>query len=208
MKTRELILHHALRLFNERGSDATTVRDVAQAVGISHGNLCYHFPNTDALIAALYHQLVDELNAEVEAAAARPAEAFSPSVALASLSASFRMLYTYRFLLLDFVRIMRRIPALRAHYRELTRLRRSQFLGILAQLVEGGWMHPPIYPGQFEDWVEQATLIGDFWIASGEILYEGPEADKISHYARLFATTLVPMLTQRGQEDMNVGRRD
>ncbi|RJF95451.1 TetR/AcrR family transcriptional regulator [Noviherbaspirillum saxi] len=41
--SRDRILHAAARLFRERGYQATTVRDIAEAVGILSGSLFYHF---------------------------------------------------------------------------------------------------------------------------------------------------------------------
>ncbi len=44
----------ALRQFAARGFDGTSVRDVASALGISPGNLTYHFPKkTDLFLAAI-----------------------------------------------------------------------------------------------------------------------------------------------------------
>jgi AcrR family transcriptional regulator len=42
--TRERILEASRRLFNDRGYAATPVADIAKSVGISTGNLTYHFP--------------------------------------------------------------------------------------------------------------------------------------------------------------------
>ena len=65
MKTKERILEAALRQFNDIGTDQATVRSIAEEVGISHGNLCYHYKNTDVLIEALYDRLVEELEEPV-----------------------------------------------------------------------------------------------------------------------------------------------
>ncbi|MDX2285323.1 MAG: TetR/AcrR family transcriptional regulator [Bacteroidia bacterium] len=198
MKTKELILDRARILFNERGSGDITVRDLAHAAGISPGNLGYHFPTLDAVTEALYYRLVAALDAQVASAAALPAVELSPLRAYAYARESFAVLYAYRFLMLDFVRIMRRLPGVRAHFRELMERRRVQFTGLLDVLAAGGWLEPPRYPGQYEDWVAQAGLIGDFWIASAEILTDGGEAERIAQYSRLFLATLAPLLTERG----------
>lgn len=63
----ERIRHEAMRLFVARGFDATTMRDVASAVGISPGNLTYHFKRKIDLfrgaIEARYAAFLDELRA-------------------------------------------------------------------------------------------------------------------------------------------------
>ena len=41
--TRRDILNAARRLFNQRGYNGVSLQDIASAVGISKGNLTYHF---------------------------------------------------------------------------------------------------------------------------------------------------------------------
>jgi AcrR family transcriptional regulator len=53
-QTRELVLQTALRLFRERGFDATTMRDIAQATELSLGAAYYYFESKEAIISAYY----------------------------------------------------------------------------------------------------------------------------------------------------------
>ena len=49
---REELLHAAARLFVEKGFDATTTRDIAQAVGMRSGSPFYHFRSKQDLLKA------------------------------------------------------------------------------------------------------------------------------------------------------------
>lgn len=51
--TRERILDAARALFNERGYDRVTMRAVSDSLGISVGNLTYHFAHKHELVIAL-----------------------------------------------------------------------------------------------------------------------------------------------------------
>ncbi len=68
--TAERILDAAERLFAERGYGATTLRDVAAAVGIRNPSLYNHFSSKDSLYAAVLERgirpVLDMLAAEVE----------------------------------------------------------------------------------------------------------------------------------------------
>ena len=59
-QTRELIVTTALRLFREQGYDATTMRAVATAAGVSVGNAYYYFGSKEHLIQAFYDELGEQ----------------------------------------------------------------------------------------------------------------------------------------------------
>lgn len=59
-QTRELIVTTALRLFREQGYDATTMRAVAAAAGVSVGNAYYYFGSKEHLIQAFYDELGEQ----------------------------------------------------------------------------------------------------------------------------------------------------
>jgi hypothetical protein len=65
-------------------------------------------------------------------------------------------------------------------------------------LVRAGLLQPERFPGQYGYFITQFYIVGDFWISEAEILFEGPEAEKIPYYARLAQTMLLPYLTERG----------
>jgi len=54
--TRELIVETALRLFRERGFEATTMRAIAAEAGVSVGNAYYYFSSKEQLVQAYYDQ--------------------------------------------------------------------------------------------------------------------------------------------------------
>jgi AcrR family transcriptional regulator len=66
-RTRSTIIDAALRLFRERGYEATTMRAIAAEAGVSVGNAYYYFSSKEELIQGFYDR------AQVDhAAAARP----------------------------------------------------------------------------------------------------------------------------------------
>ena len=58
--TREKIVTSADRLFYERGFEATSFADVAQAVGISRGNFYYHFKTKDEILDAIIERRIKD----------------------------------------------------------------------------------------------------------------------------------------------------
>lgn len=59
-RTRELLADTALQMFRERGYEATTMRAIAQAAGVSTGNAYYHFEGKEAFVQELYRRIQRE----------------------------------------------------------------------------------------------------------------------------------------------------
>ncbi|MGV9250944.1 TetR family transcriptional regulator [Streptomyces sp. NPDC003697] len=64
-QTRALILETAMRLFEERGYDKTTMRAIAQEAGVSVGNAYYYFAGKEHLIQGFYDRIAAEHRAAV-----------------------------------------------------------------------------------------------------------------------------------------------
>jgi AcrR family transcriptional regulator len=69
-ETRASILSHAIRRFREKGFDATTMRDVAEAAGVAIGAAYYYFPSKEAIVQAYYDEVQSEHASRVDAALA------------------------------------------------------------------------------------------------------------------------------------------
>ncbi|MCB0588864.1 MAG: TetR/AcrR family transcriptional regulator [Phaeodactylibacter sp.] len=195
MKTKERILEVALRQFNELGTDQATVRSIAEEAGISHGNLCYHFKNTDALIEALYDRLTEEID---EQAIRMQHTDNELKDVIRQAEITFHLLYKYRFLLLDFVRIIRRIDSIRQKFRTLMQLRRQQFHRAFHNLIAKGLMREEWIPGQYNHLITNLLILGDNWIPNAEIHFDEKGEKVIKYYLEAFIGGLAPYLTETG----------
>jgi AcrR family transcriptional regulator len=57
--TRETIREVALELFSTRGFDQTSLREIAERVGLTKASLYYHYPSKQALLIAIVSPLVE-----------------------------------------------------------------------------------------------------------------------------------------------------
>ncbi|MFB7113274.1 TetR family transcriptional regulator [Streptomyces sp. NPDC056190] len=70
-QTRALILETAMRLFQERGYDKTTMRAIAKEAGVSVGNAYYYFEGKEHLIQGFYDRIAAEHREAVREVLAR-----------------------------------------------------------------------------------------------------------------------------------------
>ncbi len=115
--TRRRILETAIRLFNERGTRAVTTNHIAAALGISPGNLYYHFRSREDIIRAIL-DLMDESGF---AAVRRTAGAAAPA-SLEDLERNFRVIqeinWRFRFFKRELPALILNDPALKKRFRK------------------------------------------------------------------------------------------
>lgn len=202
MKTKDKILAKALELFNAEGHEAVTTRQIAQAMGISQGNLCYHFPQKKDLIMGLYQQLVAEFDQTFKQLRQREysfAEAFQQTYQMLGIQ------YRYQFLMHDFVRIMQTYPEINQHFRALQTLRHQQLQQLFKQLNARGLAHLPLQGAAFERLVAQYFIVGNAWMSEAAILKAEPESELLQYYSAVLLGLLYPWLSPAGQNAFDQG---
>ncbi len=66
MSKKEAILEAARELFNETSTQSSTTNHIAKAMGISPGNLHYHYKNREEIVRLLYIKMRKEMTLSVE----------------------------------------------------------------------------------------------------------------------------------------------
>lgn len=103
LKTRDRILHISLALFNERGERIVTTNHIAAAMGISPGNLYYHFRNKTEIIKELMDTYQNETIELLSLPTDRPLAVQDKVQYFQSVS---QQLWKYRFLHRDIHHMM------------------------------------------------------------------------------------------------------
>ncbi|GAA1686575.1 TetR/AcrR family transcriptional regulator [Fodinicola feengrottensis] len=60
--TRQRIQQVALELFAEYGYDKTSLREIAERLGVTKAALYYHFKSKEAIIAAVFEEILEEMD--------------------------------------------------------------------------------------------------------------------------------------------------
>ncbi len=189
MKTSERILAAALRLFNEQGTAPVSTNHIADELGISPGNLYYHFRNKEAIIAALFEQQFDRADRLYELPGERP-----PTLAdlQGLVRATFAMSWDYRFIYRELIALLRRDPALRRRWLEVRARGFAGFHALVAQFVAAGVLRRPADEAAVTRLAELCWLISEFWLASVEVAGHAVDAAQIEHGVALMLQVLEP----------------
>jgi hypothetical protein len=197
-KTKEVILDTSLELFNSLGLSQVTLRTIAKKMGISQGNLNYHFKKRDDIIEGLYFQLVKNIDSSMSSMQ----ESKNPFQLLVSISETIMFnFHEYRFFLLDFTQIMRENIKIKKHYSELTIQREEQFSMLFNLLIKEGLMRKEILPNEYKNLYKRFQILGDFWISDAEILNSNITKKTILTYSVILTQAIFPYLTLKGQKE-------
>ncbi len=112
-KTRERILDTSLALFNESGAPNVTTNHIADAVGISPGNLYYHFRHKEDIVTGLYDRYEAAIG-EVIGGADGEAGAVDDLWLIVHLA--FEVIHDYRFIHRDLSELSTAYPPVRARF--------------------------------------------------------------------------------------------
>lgn len=195
--TKERILSVALVQYNEQGVERVTIRSIAKELGMSPGNLTYHFKNTDYIIYQLYLELVDAIDQTIFELQNNTLDL---QLLYDLLLINQKKMFRYRFILLEFATIARRVEAVGQHYRNLIRSRQEQFQLLLGQLIAEGYL---------EEWIDEEVqlsmiyhsfIFSNSWIPDAFIHFEKANESVIPFYARLQMSTMLPFLTEKGRQ--------
>lgn len=202
MQTPEKILDTARRMFNEKGVKAVTVRHIAAEMGISHGNLCYHFPSTTDIVRALYRELAGRFSQAITGL--NPANGYMRYIRQQTAAIASTM-YDYRFFFIDFVSILRNDEWIRKHYRQLMEERVKQFEGIFFLLIKEGLLEPEKYPGHYRQLIEVLFLNGDFWLSRAAVKGIKGREKQLEYFIALSYAPLAASFTEKGLKEYLAG---
>ncbi|AZA80479.1 hypothetical protein C1637_22895 [Chryseobacterium lactis] len=198
MNTKEKILSKALELFNEKGYNTVTTRHIAAELGISAGNLHYHFKHSEDIIKILFSQLVinmDELlnrMKKMEIKTLKDLYSFTFSTC--------EIFYSYRFIFVNFVDILKEISEIKLQYEEIHVNRKEEF-----QLIFSGFQKHNIFKKDIPDFlmhslIEQIFIIADNWLTHNRLILKLEKEAAVWHYTLLQMNLFYPLLTEKQQQ--------
>ena len=159
--TKTRILDAALALFNEQGTANVTTNHIAEALGMSPGNLYYHYRNKAEIVRALFDRIIGEwaVNYAVP-------DGTMPSLPMmeAMLAGNFDIQARYRFFFRDLTLLLSADPELAATYRANREAGIGNTKFLINLFVDAGVLNPVGTAEDIDDIAQLLWLVGDFWL--------------------------------------------
>lgn len=195
MKTRDRILECALNLFNQEGEPNVSTLEIANEMGISPGNLYYHFHGKEPLVLGLFERFQSELTPLLDPPASARLRAEDYWLFLHLI---VERVAHYRFLFQDLSNLAGRLPKLARGVRNLLNSLKRTLASLLAHLKSQGQVSSETQAlGQL---VEQVTMTLLFSLDYQRILGREPEVRIVVYQIMmLVAPHLVPASGQAVQ---------
>jgi len=159
MKTRDRILHVSLLLFNEEGEAQQTAVDISNALGISPGNLYYHFKGKDAIIRVLFDSFEEEMRVILRGSRGKVTSIEDNWVYLYII---LEEVYDFRFFYRNLGVLLDRYPDLASRFRSLVAEQRTTIRNVLADLSKVDVL--TIDPRLTEALTDQIMMSLTFWL--------------------------------------------
>lgn len=197
--TARRILEHAREGFNERGVGAVGVREIARELGLSPGNVSYHFPTKEALVSAL----IEEVHAENEALVEAPEGPLDFGKVNAVLRTIMRRDLENRWLLSDYVGLLRALPVLQRAHRKMQRDRERRVDLIVDRLSAAGLLDPRLAEHALPTLRRQLLTQVFFWLPAA--IVSAPDrdpAESLDAHARAALALFLPCCTPAGRREL------
>jgi AcrR family transcriptional regulator len=170
-RTRARVLSESLRLFNERGEANVTTGAIATELGMSPGNLYYHFRNKDQIIEELFARFEQRIDVQPGAAPGGPDAIEDLWLYLHPM---LEAIWDYRFLYRNLDDLLSRNRRLREHFARIIRRKNDTVVALCESLVRARVMRAR--PAEIRALARNVLVVSTYWLSFRPLLGEPGEA--------------------------------
>ncbi|HAI76641.1 MAG TPA: hypothetical protein DCM08_10375 [Microscillaceae bacterium] len=202
MKTKDKILYKSIELFNQSGSQSVSTNHIAEALGISIGNLYYHFKSKEEIIRAILDKIdqISSLSAFLEVETPE-----TLSLIQRIFEATFRIQYEFRFFHNEIVSLLKNDPLLRTRYEKFKNKRFVELQQLVKNLIQSGTLQDIPFDS-YHNLLEAEWLILSFWLPKLEMEGKALHESEIKRGIIILFELFLPYTTEKGKEEYHAWR--
>lgn len=199
-KKKDAIAEVALKLFNERGYDNVSLREIADEAGTTIGNLTYHFPQKEDLIFSIQNRFQTDYLGEVRIELDNGKDTLETIVTL--FKKGQRNLDSNTFYFSNLVELSKNHKVIMDATQEFRQHLFQLYQTLFKKLTDFGMMRADIHEEQYEVLSFTLVTISSFWIQNTSPYYDAdlPSFDLFTANINM----IYPYLTESGIEALKV----
>jgi AcrR family transcriptional regulator len=172
-QTKDRILEASLAMFNAQGEPNVTTNHIADELGISPGNLYYHYRNKDDIVEQLFARYETRMDLALLVPDGR-----LPTLedVWMQLHLVFECMWTFRFLYRDLVDIVSRNRKLKQHFARILNRAAASAEKVLKGLARAEILRAT--PDEIHATAENVLLVATFWLNYNTVRGARPDASQ------------------------------
>ncbi len=160
-QTKSNILQKAIELFNESGTASISMNALAEALGISAGNLQYHYKSKEDVIRAILEQMFSEFDVIYQ-----PAEGqFTLDTLRQLMRLNFGIIWKYHFFYRELTALLRNDKNLAKRYREIQEIRLQEQQELFRRLMDAGVVRRDLSDEELKNVTLIGWVLGNTWLS-------------------------------------------
>jgi AcrR family transcriptional regulator len=197
--TKEKILQQAKTLFNKAGYRNVTIRMIALEVGMSSGNLNYHYKKREDILEALYFQMVSVFDERIEKLGR---EELTLSKMQKDIHVSINRMVDYTFFWTDLFYILSSNTTIKKHFDTVYEQRKKGLEFVFNAFINTTILKPFEFKFERTNLIEQMVNFGNTWMyASSLYTYNELTPTYIKTQTSALMAYLYPYLTDLGKDE-------
>ncbi len=159
-QTKSNIVQKAIDLFNERGTAAVSLNSLAEALGISTGNLQYHYRSKEEILRAILEVMFNDWNAVYQE---MDTESFTMDTLRRTLRINFSLVWKYRFFYRELNALLRNDEVLAKRYATIQEQRLAEQEAFTKQLAKTNGVR--LTNKELHNMVLAGWVLGNAWLS-------------------------------------------
>lgn len=160
-QTKTNIIQKAIELFNESGTASISMNALAESLGISAGNLQYHYKSKDEVICAIMEEMFKQFDVIYQ-----PVEGtFSLDTLRQMMRINFDLVWKYRFFYREFAALLRNDKTLANRFRAIQEQRVTEQEMLIKRLAGSGVVRGDLSPEELHHVVLIGWVLVHTWLS-------------------------------------------
>ncbi|WP_085300505.1 TetR/AcrR family transcriptional regulator [Cognaticolwellia mytili] len=199
MKTRDKIIQASIVLFNEQGERNVTTNHIAADLGISPGNLYYHFRNKEDIILSIYEEYARSLLIETMPEVSPDVEPLDAIILY--MDVVFQAMMKFRFFYSNLPVLLAKNPLLHDKYVEVQSFISQRVSELLISLRDAKMME--FLDEDLPDIVSILRLVNTFWLSFYQTQNNDTEINDAVFYQGVLKILVIiqPYISESAQDE-------